>query len=151
MVRPYTARASPLRLVRSVPPRGRAITRDPTIYKVRYVQFDAAGNPIRGNLNETTTCSPAAQSIDVTVANVLASTGFNTNCAVVNGVVRRDGDHGRRLPHDEGGATRRTSLTVHPCYVTRTVTQPVVRRLRSRRRCKRQTMRLSQTILDRYL
>ena len=86
MVRPYTARAS-LRLVRSVPLSGQAQLPDPTIF-TRSDTFSsiAAGNPHRGNLNETTSLlSPAAQSIDVTVANVLASTGFNTNCAVVNG------------------------------------------------------------------
>jgi hypothetical protein len=56
-------------------------------YRIRYVQKDAVGNFIEGNLLSTTNSglNPANQKVDVTLANVQAGTGFNTNCATVNG------------------------------------------------------------------
>lgn len=63
-----------------------AITGNNYLYKIQYVQYDAAGGITESNLLATSNVlSPAAQNIDLTVANVLAGTGFNTNCAVVNG------------------------------------------------------------------
>ena len=101
-----------------------AITGSNYLYKVRYVQFDAAGNLIEGNINATTNLlSPAAQSIDVTVANVLASTGFNTNCAIVNGLqtgvttITVDAFHTMKV-----GDTAYFFDGVSSSYVTRTVT-----------------------------
>lgn len=52
----------------------------------RYVQKDAVGNFIEGDISEDSAdLTPAAQSIDVTVDNIQASSGFNTNCAIVAG------------------------------------------------------------------
>lgn len=56
------------------------------LYAARYIQYDAAGNIIEGNLLFTENELDATDDkINVTVANVLAGTGFNTNGAVVNG------------------------------------------------------------------
>ena len=55
-------------------------------YKFTYLQKDAQGNEYESNpITLSPAISPAAQSIDVTVANVLAASGYNTNCAVVDG------------------------------------------------------------------
>lgn len=55
-------------------------------HRARYVQYDNAGNIIEGNILAVTTgLSPAGESMNVTVANVLAASGFNTNCAIVAG------------------------------------------------------------------
>jgi len=63
-----------------------AVTGTTYFHKIQYIQYDAAGNLIEGNHTDTTNgLSPAAQSMNVTVANIVAGTGFNTNCAVVNG------------------------------------------------------------------
>ncbi len=64
-----------------------SITGTNYLYRVRYTQFDSAGNLIEGNVTGTDNLlSPTAESIDVTVDNVLAASGFNTNCAIVNGL-----------------------------------------------------------------
>lgn len=64
-------------------------TGDNYVYKVQYLQKDAQGNETAGNWIAT---DPAISipvgtpsQIAVTVANILAASGFNTNCAVVNG------------------------------------------------------------------
>jgi hypothetical protein len=63
-----------------------AITGSNYHHKAQYVQWDAAGNLIEGNLKTVASgLSPAAKAIDVTVANIQAGTGFNTNCAIVAG------------------------------------------------------------------
>lgn len=55
-------------------------------HKAQYIQIDAVGNVVEGNTLRTTTgLSPVGQSMDVTVANIQAGTGFNTNCAIVAG------------------------------------------------------------------
>ncbi len=59
-----------------------------TFYRhiAQYVQIDAVGNVIEGNTLKTDTdLAPASESFDITVANVQAGTGFNTNCAIVDG------------------------------------------------------------------
>jgi hypothetical protein len=101
-----------------------AITGSNYLYQVRYTQFDAAGNLIEGNLFPTTNLlSPAAQSIDVTVANIQAGTGFNTNCAVVNGAqvgvntITVDAFHTMKV-----GDTAYFLDGASSAYVTRTVT-----------------------------
>ena len=53
-------------------------------YRIQYIQKDAQGNETAGNAIET---SPAlsfgsASRIDLTITNILNSTGFNTGCAV---------------------------------------------------------------------
>jgi hypothetical protein len=55
-------------------------------HRAQYIQYDAAGNIVEGNLAITASGVNAVnQRITVTVANIQASTGFNTNCAVVAG------------------------------------------------------------------
>lgn len=54
-------------------------------YKIAYLQKDNQANEYEGNVFTSNSVSPVAQGIDVTVANVLAASGYNTNCAVVNG------------------------------------------------------------------
>jgi len=53
----------------------------------RYVQKDAVGNFIEGFISPDSSpdLSASTQSIDVTVDNILAGSGFNTNCAIVAG------------------------------------------------------------------
>lgn len=63
-----------------------AITGTNYYHLATYVQIDAVGNVNEGNLKMVTAgLNPVAQSMNVTVANVLAASGFNTNCAIVNG------------------------------------------------------------------
>lgn len=63
-----------------------AVTGSNYFHKIQYVQVDAVGNVVEGNQSTVATgLSPAGQSMNVTVANIQASTGFNTNCAIVNG------------------------------------------------------------------
>jgi len=63
-----------------------AITGTNYLYRARYIQYDAAGNIVEGNvLGTSNLLNPVAQNITVTVANVQAATGFNTNAAIVNG------------------------------------------------------------------
>lgn len=63
-----------------------AVTGTNYFHRVRYTQIDHSGNFVEGNLSITTTgLNAAAQSMNVTVPNVLAGSGYNTNCAIVNG------------------------------------------------------------------
>lgn len=56
-------------------------------HRVRYTQIDAVGNIIDGPASAVSApdLTPSSQSIDVTVTNVLANSGFNTNGAIVAG------------------------------------------------------------------
>lgn len=64
-----------------------AITGSNYYHRAQYVQVDNVGNIIEGNiLAVTTPLTAAAQQINVTVANILAASGFNTNAAIVNGL-----------------------------------------------------------------
>lgn len=59
-------------------------------YYYRYVQKDNRGRINHGVFSDQipaypATISPTAQTVNLTVSNVLAGTGFNTNCAKVNG------------------------------------------------------------------
>ena len=63
-----------------------AITGTDYLHLAQYIQHDASGNIYSGNFLKTTTgLSPTAETMDVTVANVLDGSGFNTNCAIVDG------------------------------------------------------------------
>lgn len=65
---------------------GGAITDTSIKYAIHYTQKDAKGNFTQGILSdESSALSPSSQQIDVTVDNIQASSGFNTNCAVVAG------------------------------------------------------------------
>lgn len=56
------------------------------IYIISYIQKDAQGNIVEGiESDDSSTVSPSTQSVNVTVNNVLDSTGFNTDCAVAAG------------------------------------------------------------------
>jgi hypothetical protein len=63
-----------------------AITGNNYYHVAVYEQIDAVGNINYGNeLMVSTGLNAVAQSMDVTVANIQAGSGFNTNCAIVNG------------------------------------------------------------------
>lgn len=65
---------------------GGSITGTNYVHLVHYRQIDNSGNVIEGNfLKSDPALSPTGESIDVTISNVLAASGFNTNCAVVAG------------------------------------------------------------------
>lgn len=55
------------------------------VHRVQYVQYDAAGNIIEGNTSQTVATSASSEDFDVTVPNIVAGTGFNTNAAIVAG------------------------------------------------------------------
>jgi hypothetical protein len=60
----------------------------PDVYQhmVTYIQKDAVGNIVEGEMSpiKTTTIS-ALSNFTLTIPNILNTSGFNTNCAVVNG------------------------------------------------------------------
>jgi hypothetical protein len=63
-----------------------SITNADTRYIVVPTQYDAKGNLIEGIASiESATLALAAQNATVTLTNILASSGFNTACAIVNG------------------------------------------------------------------
>lgn len=59
------------------------------VWRAQYVQKDAVLNIAEGNLlssiEYTSAAEPSATAVPVTVANILAGSGFNTNCAIVAG------------------------------------------------------------------
>jgi hypothetical protein len=105
-----------------------AITGSNYYHKIQYIQYDAVGNIVEGNNTRTATgLNPAAQSINVTAANVIASTGFNTNCAIVAGaqaavntITVDDGSGGSHTM--KVGDTAYFYDAVSASYVTRSVT-----------------------------
>lgn len=55
-------------------------------YIQAYVQVDNRGNRIEGTESViSASVAPAAQSVNATCPNLLANSGYNTNCALVNG------------------------------------------------------------------
>jgi len=63
-----------------------AVTGTNYVHRAQYSQVDNVGNIIEGNiLAVSAALNPAAQKMDITVANILASSGFNTNAAIVAG------------------------------------------------------------------
>lgn len=63
-----------------------AISGSNYVYLARYVQVDANGVPVEGNLaTSNLLATVSAKKVDVTVANVQPATGFNTACAMVAG------------------------------------------------------------------
>lgn len=63
-----------------------AVTGSNYFHRAQYVQHDAVGNIVEGNILPVTAgLSPAAQQMTITVANIQSSSGFNTNAAIVNG------------------------------------------------------------------
>jgi len=104
-----------------------AITGSNYIHRVQYIQHDSAGNIIEGNLAQTTATNAVANSFNLTINTIQASTGFNTNCAVVNGaqvsVNTITVDNGSGGSHTlKVGDTAYFFDTVSAAYVTREVT-----------------------------
>lgn len=63
-----------------------AVTGTNYYHVATYIQKDNNGNLVEGaDLAVTAGLNPVAQSMNVTVANVQAGSGFNTNCAIVAG------------------------------------------------------------------
>jgi hypothetical protein len=65
-----------------------AITGNNYSWRAQYIQIDHAGNVVEGNVVPDpagSTINLAAQRATVQVANILDGTGFNTDCATVNG------------------------------------------------------------------
>ena len=57
------------------------------VYKVQYLQKDAQGNETAGNyaITDPALTLGVASKVDLTLPNILAASGFNTNCAMVAG------------------------------------------------------------------
>ncbi len=63
-----------------------SITGSNYVHRAQYIQVDAVDNIVEGNiLSSSTPLTLAAENATITVANIQASTGFNTNCAIVAG------------------------------------------------------------------
>lgn len=62
-----------------------AITGSNYIHVIQYAQYDAAGNIIESNITKSTAQNAAAQQFTIGVPQIEDTTGFNTNCAIVNG------------------------------------------------------------------
>lgn len=63
-----------------------SITGTNYLWQAQYIQVDSAGQVIEGNiLTSTGGVTLTAENANVTVANILAGSGFNTNCAIVAG------------------------------------------------------------------
>jgi hypothetical protein len=63
-----------------------AITGSNYTHVIQYLQKDAVGNIVEGNILKSTALAPlVAKQVTATIANIQASSGFNTNCAIVNG------------------------------------------------------------------
>jgi hypothetical protein len=96
-------------------------------YWTVYYQVDNKGNIVEGKIsNESTSLSASSNTVDVTVNNLEASSGFNTNCAIVAGTQSSV----TTITVDDGSAGAHTMLAgdtayfydaVSASYVTRTV------------------------------
>ncbi len=63
-----------------------AITGSNYFHRAQYIQVDAVGNIVEGNIKTVSAgLTLAGEQATITVANIQASTGFNTNCAIVAG------------------------------------------------------------------
>jgi hypothetical protein len=97
-------------------------------HKTQYVQIDAVGNVNEGNIgNASNSVSPVAQSINISIDNIVASSGFNTNCAIVAGaqvavntITVDDGSGGSHTMKVGDKAYFYDSIS--PGYVTRNIT-----------------------------
>lgn len=97
-------------------------------HRLTYIQIDNVGNVTEGNISSVSnTVVPAANSINVTASNILAASGFNTNCAVVAGaqvavntITVDDGSGGSHTM--QVGDTAYFFDSISASYVTREVT-----------------------------
>lgn len=63
-----------------------SVTNSGLEYKIVYYQKDKKGNIVEGIISDaSTSLSASSNNIDLTLDNIQASSGFNTNCAIVNG------------------------------------------------------------------
>lgn len=104
-----------------------AVTGSNYIHRIQYFQIDAVGNFIEGNLTNSTAQNASSQQFDLTIPNILANTGFNTNCAIKagaqTGVTTLNVDDGSGGVHTlQVGDTAYFFDGVSADYVTRTVT-----------------------------
>ena len=97
-------------------------------YSNTYLQIDANFNVTEGQeSDQSAAISPSSQDVTVTVQNIQAGTGFNTNCAIVDGgqttVTTIDVDDGAAGAHTlQVGDTAYFFDSVTGDYVTREVT-----------------------------
>lgn len=104
-----------------------AVTGNNYVHKIQYANYDAAGNIIEGNLASTVVQNAVANSFNLTIPQIEDSTGFNTNCAIVNGiqagVTTITVDDGTGGPHTlQVGDTAYFFDGVATAYTTRLVT-----------------------------
>ena len=67
---------------------GTAGTTEIYVWRAQYVQTDAVGNVVEGNIlssAEAVKVDPGTSAVSISVANIQAGSGFNTNCAIVAG------------------------------------------------------------------
>ena len=98
-------------------------------YFVSHEQVDATGRIVEGVVSDTTTITVGAnEDVNVTVTNLLQGSGWNTNCAIVNGAGQTNVntitvDDGSGGPHTLSvGDTAYFYDSVEGDYVTREVT-----------------------------
>lgn len=98
------------------------------IHRYYYKQVDAVGNIIESEIAPGTSITlSGSEDVDVTVNNIQASTGFNTNCAIVagaqSGVTTITVDDGAGGSHTmKAGDTAYFYDSVTGDYITRSVT-----------------------------
>lgn len=99
------------------------------IYKIQYLQKDAKGNETAGNYYQTDPALTFAglSRVELTIPNILAASGFNTNCAMVAGaqttVTTINVDNGSGGAHTlKVGDTAYFFDSVSSAYVERTIT-----------------------------
>lgn len=105
------------------------ITGNGYLHRMQYIQVDAVGNVIEGDLRDSAAGAQDAanEKFNVTVPNIQAGTGFNTQCAIVAGaqgpvneIVVDDGAGGAHTMKE--GATAYFFDSVSGEYVEREVT-----------------------------
>lgn len=93
-------------------------------YRVQYVQVDAAGNTIEGNVVDAamiTVNEPSVNPVTVTFSTISSATGYNTGCAIISG-----SGAGTTIPVNAGHTIASNDTiylwdTVTSAFVTRTV------------------------------
>jgi len=104
-----------------------AVTGSNYTHKIQYTQIDAAGNFVESNVSTSVAQNASTQQFSIPVPNILAASGFNTNCAMAAGaqvaVTTINVDNGAAGAHTLlVGDTAYFFDSVSASYVTRTVT-----------------------------
>lgn len=103
-----------------------AVTGTNYFHRVQYVQVDAAGNTIEGNILAVTAgLNPVAQSMNLAVPNILIGSGFNTNAAIVAGAQAAV----NQITVDDGAAGQNTMKAGDTAYFFDAVSAAYVERL----------------------